>query len=323
MTDERTFVLAYPCHCTYASVGEIVSKFEKLNFKITEMGCIHVNEAFAQVHVDAVGLDPENDMLPYGNLVYYLASNPVVAMIVEGEGVISKVCALISDKQHPFWATKGIETVYASSTYEEAEKDISRWFDSVDLEKKMEQSKKVVYVLPDKVHGPLGQVEERLKKDRLIQLQPDLKGDFYMDKMCVFLINPLAFKERCVGEILGAIENNCCIKGIKLVRKKDCPSELWTSGSLPSDRGVAVVGYLVESVLNITAVDPIAKDINYMDRVFNIGSKYVQQSEMGKKVLEHATNFFKSGFSVWARPGSFSLGGCMFEASIVGLVDPE
>ncbi|RZC79621.1 hypothetical protein C5167_042197 [Papaver somniferum] len=74
MTDQRTFVLAYPCHYTYGSVGEIVSKFEKLNFKITEMGCMHVNKAFARVHVDAVGLDPENDMIPFGNLVYYLAS---------------------------------------------------------------------------------------------------------------------------------------------------------------------------------------------------------------------------------------------------------
>ncbi|KAI3928671.1 hypothetical protein MKW98_024272 [Papaver atlanticum] len=323
---ERTFVLAYPCHHTYGSVGAIVSEFEKSDLDITEMGCMHVNEAFARKHVENIGLDPDayDEALPFGNLVYYLASKPVVAMIVEGERAIGKVCALISDKQSPFWATKGISTGYASPSYDQAEKDIRTWFRPVDL-KEMKHSKKVVYVLPDEVHGPLDQVKETIQEDRFRVFQPDLKNKFYMDRMCVFLINPLAFKEHCVGQILEAIENNCSIKGINLVKKDDCPSKLWPIDSVPSDRGISVVGYLIKPSLNITSEYPDVKCINYSDRVFDIGSKYVQQTEPGKEVLEHATNFFKSGSSVWACPelSKFSLGGCMFEASLVGLVELE
>ncbi|KAI3928349.1 hypothetical protein MKW98_023950 [Papaver atlanticum] len=259
---ERTFVLAHPCHHTYRSVGDIVSVFERWDLEITEMRCMHVNKAFAHNHVRSTGSEPDEFPLhPYRNLVYYLTSNLVVAIIVEGKGAIDIVSALITDKQPPFWNTMG-----------------------------------------------------------------DPEDNFDMEDMCVFLINPLAFEDHCVGEILGAIENNCHgIRGIKLVKKEDCPSKLWTSGSAPSDRGVAVVGYLVKPGLNITSVNPTAKRINYSEGSFEIGSDYVQQSGTGKRVLENATKFFKSGFSVWACPehSEYSLEGCMFEASLVGLVKPQ
>ncbi|RZC51055.1 hypothetical protein C5167_019478 [Papaver somniferum] len=440
---ERTFLLA---HHTYGSVGAIVSEIEKSDLDITEMGCMHVNEAFARKHVENIGLDPDADdeALPFGNLVYYLASNPVVAMIVEGEGTIGKVCALVSDKQSPFWATKGISTGYASPSYDQAEKDIRTWFRPVDL-KEMKHSKKVVYVLPDEVYGPSDQVKQTLQKDRGRVIQPqgnigflwtllwswsqirhvgrvvktrkkkagikpdpeidafmkatavegqesslvtdyvlkilglDICADtmvggamargisggqkkrvttgemlvgtakaLFMDEISTGLDSSTTFqiikfmkqnsgnsrelslknnveKEHCVGEILEAIENNCGIKGIKLVKKDDCPSKLWPIDSVPSDRGIAVVGYLIEPALNITFEYPDVKCINYGDRVFDIGSKYVQQTETGKEVLEHATYFFKPGYSVWACPelSKFSLGGCMFEASLVGLVEME
>ncbi|KAI3856985.1 hypothetical protein MKX03_019045 [Papaver bracteatum] len=323
---ERTFVLAYPCHHTYRSVGEIVFEFEKLGLDITEMGCMHVNKAFAQKHVESTGLEPDEFALhPFRNLAYYLASKPVVAMIVEGKGAILKVCALISDKQPPFWFTKGIPTVYASPSDDLAKNDIERWFQPVDL-KEMKHSKKVVCVLPDELHGPWDQVKQALEKDCFRDVQPAIKDNFHMEDMRVFLINPLAFKEHCVGYILEAIENNCAgIRGIKLVKKEDCPSKLWTSDSVPSDRGVAVVGYLVKPALNITSVDPTVKRINYSEDVFEIGSNYVRQNEPWEGVLEHATNFFKSGFSVWACPerSAYSLDGCMFEASLVGLVERQ
>lgn len=60
---------------------------------------------FAQKHVRNIGWDPEayEDNVPYGNWANYIASNPVVAMIVEGKGARDKVHELISEKQHPFW----------------------------------------------------------------------------------------------------------------------------------------------------------------------------------------------------------------------------
>ncbi|KAI3880799.1 hypothetical protein MKX03_034700 [Papaver bracteatum] len=214
-------------------------------------------------------------------------------------------------------------TAYASPSDDQAKKDIERWFKPFDV-KDMEQSNKVVYVLPNALHGPWNQVKDALQKDCFREVQPDPEDNFHMEDMCVFLINPSAFEERCVGQILKAIEYNCHgIRGIKLVKNGDCPSKLWNSGSIPSDRGVAVVGYLVKPGLKITSEHPTVKRIDYSEGVFEIGSNYVQQT--GKRVLEQATKFFQSGFSVWTCPehSEYSLDGCIFEASLVGLVEHQ
>ncbi|KAI3880798.1 hypothetical protein MKX03_034699 [Papaver bracteatum] len=105
---EKTFVLAYPCHYTYRSVGEIVSEFESLGLEIREMGCMHVNKAFALEHTGPMGMVPDEFApFPYKDLVHYLVSKPVVAMIVEGKGAINTVHSLITGKQPSFWAGKG------------------------------------------------------------------------------------------------------------------------------------------------------------------------------------------------------------------------
>lgn len=102
---QQTFVLAYPCHYAHGSVGAILTKFQKSDLKIIEMRCMDVTRNFAQKHVRNIGWDPEayEDNVPYGNWANYIASNPVVAMIVEGKGARDKVHELISEKQHPFW----------------------------------------------------------------------------------------------------------------------------------------------------------------------------------------------------------------------------
>ncbi|RZC89713.1 hypothetical protein C5167_035709 [Papaver somniferum] len=294
------------------------------------MRYMDVTQNFAQKHVRNIRWDPEayEDNEPYGNWVNYIVSNPVVVMIVEGKGAMDKVHELISEKQLPFWRDEEA-TVYTSSSPDQAKIDIGTWFRSIDLEKEMRNSKKVVAVLPDNVHGPVHDVEQTFRNiyEDVTKLPPrrsfrKFKDWFSMEDMCVLLINPLAFQRCCAGQVLDAIQANCSsIRGIKLVRKADYPSNLWPTHSAPSEYGIAVVVWDLEPSVTITHENPDSKYINYIKGEFIIGSNYIHQSEPGKEVLEHATKIFKSGFSVWAYPNGFDLGGYIFEASLVGLVE--
>ncbi|KAI3973895.1 hypothetical protein MKX01_030471 [Papaver californicum] len=126
------------------------------------MTCMDEIRDFARKHVVNIGSDPEDydETVPYMNWASYIASKPVIAMLVEGKGTIDKVHKLISQKQLPFWNSHGKLTVYTSSSPDQAEKDIGTWFRSIDTEKEMRGSKKVVFVLPDELHGPVHEVEQ-------------------------------------------------------------------------------------------------------------------------------------------------------------------
>lgn len=54
-------------------------------------------------------------------------------------------------------------TGYTSSSPDQAKIDIGTWFRSIDLEKEMRNSKRVVSVLPDNVHGPVHEIEQTFR----------------------------------------------------------------------------------------------------------------------------------------------------------------
>lgn len=83
-----------------------------------------------------------------------------------------------------------------------------------------------------------------------------------MERMCVILIKPLAFRDYCVGEILDAIEANCAgIRGLKLVKKPEKHSNAWVadSDSEGNDYGVAVVVYNISSNIKIEGAFEIGR----------------------------------------------------------------
>ncbi|KAI3852641.1 hypothetical protein MKW92_018914 [Papaver armeniacum] len=305
---QKTFVLAYPIHFNNRSVGFIVSEFEKLELKIIEMSCMEVTKDFALKHVFNIEWDPKD-----GNWVDNIASDPVVAMVVEGDECMSKFNELISKKQLPFWVD-GEPTVYSSNTWKQAQKDIGLWFEPVSFKDALRSSKKLVSVVPGGVYGP---------SDQLFTLFFRVfKDNFFMERMCVILINPLAFRNHCVGEILDAIEANCTgIRGLKLVKKPEKHSKAWDadSDSDGNEYGVAVVVYNINSNIKIVLEDPNFKLIDHDEGVFETGSNYLYKSEPDQEVLEAASEFFDYGFSVWAFPNHCMVRGCMFQASLIGL----
>ncbi|MCL7028696.1 hypothetical protein MKW94_029307 [Papaver nudicaule] len=348
---QKTFVLGYPGFFSHRCMGDLVSQFEKSGLNITEMICMEVSEVFAGEHIVNIGWDPEayaewspeaertaedewNPEASNGNLpvasrkwVDYLASDPVVAMVVEGDDSVDKVLELTSKKQLPFWVGNNKRpTVYASKSGEQAERDISLWFRPVSLREAVDaQGKKVVFMLPKGlVYGPQKEVEDVLQQDESYALQEPLKDNFFMEYMSVFLIKPLAFRKRCVGEILDAIEfNSFGLRGLKLVKKAEHPSKAWltdsdSDGETDCDEyGVAVVAYNIKPCLKILPGD--IKKIHLKNEVFEIGSNYLHKSDPGDDVLEAAAEFFEYGFTAWAYPNHALLFGCMFQASFVGL----
>ena len=85
MATERTFAMVKPDGVKRGLVGEVVSRLERKGFKIRELKMMQIPRETAERHYG------EHQGKPFfENLVSFITSGPVVAMIVEGENAISE-----------------------------------------------------------------------------------------------------------------------------------------------------------------------------------------------------------------------------------------
>ena len=86
MASERTLVLVKPDGVRRGLVGEVISRFERLGLKIVAMRLLRVDEDLASRHY------AEHVEKPfYPELVSFITSGEVVAMVLEGESAIATV----------------------------------------------------------------------------------------------------------------------------------------------------------------------------------------------------------------------------------------
>ncbi len=126
---EQTLIVLKPDAIERNLVGEILSRFEKSNFKIVKLQKLNYSkemaESFYSIH---------NEKPFFGELVSYISSGPVVAAILEGENVIEKVRE-INGATDPEKAAKGSirgdfgvsitkNTVHASDSPQSFEKEV-------------------------------------------------------------------------------------------------------------------------------------------------------------------------------------------------------
>ena len=97
MTKERTFIAIKPDGVQRGYVAEIIGRFEKKGFKLVGLKQLIPSKELAQNHY---GVHRERPF--FGDLVDFISSGPVVAMVWEGEGVILSSRKLIG-------ATKPLE----------------------------------------------------------------------------------------------------------------------------------------------------------------------------------------------------------------------
>ncbi|WP_027108371.1 nucleoside-diphosphate kinase [Lacticigenium naphthae] len=131
---ERTFVLIKPDAVERNVIGNILSEYERNGLKIVKMKMIEATESIAKKHYAA-----HIEKSFFSELLAYITSGPLVALILEGEDAITRVRTL-NGATNPEKATdntiralygidKSRNTVHASDSQESAEKEIALWFD--------------------------------------------------------------------------------------------------------------------------------------------------------------------------------------------------
>ena len=135
---ERTLVVLKPDAVQRQLVGEIVSRLERKGLKLVAAKLVLPGEDLVKTHY------AEHEGKPfYHPLIDFLTSGPVMAMVVEGEGVIAVVRNLVGPTD-PATAPPGTirgdlglqvsrNVVHASDSPASAEREIALWFPHGDL----------------------------------------------------------------------------------------------------------------------------------------------------------------------------------------------
>lgn len=130
---EKTLVLIKPDAVERNLVGKILALYEENNLKITRLEMLHANRSIAEEHyIEHFGRPY------YEKLMSYITRSPLVALVLEGEDAIRRV-RQINGKTNPLEAEKGTirelygidtsyNTVHASDSPENAEREIKIWF---------------------------------------------------------------------------------------------------------------------------------------------------------------------------------------------------
>lgn len=130
---ERTFVMIKPDGVQRGFIGEIVSRFEKKGLKLVGAKLMNVPRKTAEAHYAE-----HKDKPFFGELVDFITSGPVFAMVWEGEKAISVVRTLMG-KTNPAEAAPGtirgdlglsigMNIVHGSDSPESAAREIALWF---------------------------------------------------------------------------------------------------------------------------------------------------------------------------------------------------
>jgi nucleoside-diphosphate kinase len=130
---ERSLVLIKPDAVKNKNVGNIISIYEKHNFKIEQIKILIPDELLLSRHYEE---HKGKDF--YLELIEFMRSDRVVALVLTGENAVNEV-RKINGSTNPYEAEEGtirkaygtgltMNAVHASASVEEAEKEISIWF---------------------------------------------------------------------------------------------------------------------------------------------------------------------------------------------------
>ena len=135
---ERTFSMIKPDGIQRGLVGEILKRFEKKGIKIAAMKFMTINRELAEKHYEA-----HKGKGFYDDLIRFITSSPVLAMVFEGEDVINMVRKLVGGTS-PEAALPGTvrgdysldveyNLIHASDSKESAAREISLFFKEEEI----------------------------------------------------------------------------------------------------------------------------------------------------------------------------------------------
>jgi nucleoside-diphosphate kinase len=130
---DRTLILVKPDAFARGLTGEIISRFERKGLTLVALELRQLDEAIAKQHY------AEHEGKPFfGELVEFITSGPLVAMVLEGQDAV-KAARQVIGSTNPLEAATGsirgdfaIEVgqnlVHGSDSPESAEREIGIWF---------------------------------------------------------------------------------------------------------------------------------------------------------------------------------------------------
>lgn len=135
---ERTFLMIKPDAVQRNMIGEIISRIEQKGLKLVGGKFMTVPQSLAEEHYS------EHKEKPfYNNLIEFITSAPVFAMVVEAEDAVN-ISRHIIGKTNPSEATPGTirgdlgltvgrNIIHGSDSVESANKEIKLWFKPEEL----------------------------------------------------------------------------------------------------------------------------------------------------------------------------------------------
>ena len=135
---EKTLVLIKPDAVRAKHIGDIIKIYEEKGLEILAMKMLKMDEKLASKHYEEhIGRDY------YDDLMGFMTSGPIVAMVLQGEGAIANVRA-INGKTNPDQAAEGTirklyassgsrNAVHASESPENAKREISIFFNAAEI----------------------------------------------------------------------------------------------------------------------------------------------------------------------------------------------
>ena len=138
MHQEKTFIAIKPDGVQRGFISEIIGRFERKGFKLVALKQLIPSKELAQKHY---GVHKERPF--FNDLVDFISSGPVVAMVWEGEGVISSARKMIGATK-PLEAEPGTirgdlavnigrNIIHGSDGSDTASFEINLWFNNEEI----------------------------------------------------------------------------------------------------------------------------------------------------------------------------------------------
>jgi len=142
---QRTFTMLKPDAVKRRLTGKILTRFEERGLKVIAAKTLMISEDLAKEHYGE-----HSDKPFFADLISYITSGPVFAMVLEGDDVIAQVRqmvgatnpkeAAVGTIRGDFAIDLGRNVVHASDSEQSAEREINLFFD---------ESEFCDYTLPD------------------------------------------------------------------------------------------------------------------------------------------------------------------------------
>ena len=138
MATERSLFLLKPDTVTKKHCGEVIDRFEKAGFRIAGTKMMALSNEILAEHYSHVADKPF-----FPNIVEFMQSSPVIAMVLEGDDAISKIRGMLgptNSQEAEAGTIRGdlgtdmmVNVCHASDSPENGEIEVNRFFDACEV----------------------------------------------------------------------------------------------------------------------------------------------------------------------------------------------